>query len=99
MQFVRFGKRNEGNSIQAPIDKDNLNWNKRYFWDRSGFLWAMLIANGQQNIAFLNTSSEQGANQFHQIKNHLNADVKSYFKFDPNGYGLYNGLHKIRIWM
>ena len=99
MRFVRYGKRNEGNSIHAPIDNDNLNWNRRHLWDLSGFWWPMPLANGQQNMLFLNTSSEQGANLFHPITNHLNADVKSYFKFDPNGYGLHNGLHKIRIWI
>ena len=64
----RYGKHNEGHSIQAPID--NLNRIRRDFWD--------------------------------SLTNHLNTDVKSYFKLDPtnpNGYGLHNGLHKIRIWM
>ena len=67
MRFARYGKRNEGNSIQAPIDNDNLNRIRRDFWD--------------------------------SITKHFNSDVNSYFKLDPNGYGLNNELHKIRRWM
>ena len=63
MRFVRYRKRNYGNSIQEPIDKDNLNWTRRDFWDSSGFWWPTGITNYNKHQPHTFLSRKQIQNQ------------------------------------
>jgi len=83
MRFVRYRKRNYGHSIQEPIDKDNLNWTRRDFWDSSGFWWPTGITNYNKQLRLLNIPSHK--------------DVVSTHLQDPNE--VVKALHKIRIWI